>query len=494
MAAGGSGEPTGPVELAEPLEPGERLGPVGLGEPLEPRAGPVCGNGVVEDGEACDLGFGNAPEGLCRSDCQAPRCGDGRPDEGEGCDDGNEDDDDACRRDCQRPLRSTWVRAPVGGERPAVALGLALDPEGGAVVVGQGQAGPGAPLRAWLARYGPDGEARWTRTLPEGDADLPAWATARAVAVDPAGDLWVTGEVHGQAHDDDVWVARCDPEGTPRWSVTLDVWGHRDRGLALALYGEGVVVAGEALREAHDRDGLVLAFDGDGERRWTWRHDGPAGALDDARAVAVTPDGGVVVGGGEDDLTAWWLSKLDDTGFPIGVSRTRGEVGAWVSAVAVDATGDLWVTGTEVLAAPEPWDASTWHTQPWLARLDPAAGVRWRVSEPPRTATRREAFAVVLDVDGGGAGGATMVGTDPIPSSMCTSTYCPGRLWLAAYDRDGVRRYHATPDENVQGEGRAAVRDREGLLWLAGSRRLVFAEADAWLGRYRELPPPEGSP
>jgi hypothetical protein len=335
-----------------------------------------------------------------------------------------------------------------------------------------------------VAGYARDGDERWARWLPEDEV----WssATARAVAVDDAGDVWLAGDVHGE-HDDDVWVARCDPEGNPRWSFVRDVGGHRDRGLALALDEHGVVVAGETLRHAGDRDGLVLALDGDGQRRWTWQHDGPAGTLDDARAVATTADGGVVVGGGEDGLTAWWISKLDADGDPLGTTRERGQVGAWVSALAVDEGGDLWAVGTEVLAAPIPGDASTWHAQPWLARLDAAGSVRWRVVEPPEGSTRREAFAVALD----GMGGATMVGTDPIPGAICTRVYCPGRLWLAAYAGDGRRRYVATPSEMARGEGRAIVRDEDGLFWLAGARRLVLFEADAWLGRYRELPPPE---
>jgi hypothetical protein len=48
-----------------------------------------CGDGLVEDGEACDFGADNddsAPD-RCRTDCTLPRCGDGVVDGDESCDD-----------------------------------------------------------------------------------------------------------------------------------------------------------------------------------------------------------------------------------------------------------------------------------------------------------------------------------------------------------------------------------------------------------------------
>ncbi|HCF58984.1 MAG TPA: hypothetical protein DFS52_13460, partial [Myxococcales bacterium] len=50
---------------------------------------PVCGNGTVESGEACD--DGNAVDGDgCSADCKSTeQCGNGFVDKGEVCDDGN---------------------------------------------------------------------------------------------------------------------------------------------------------------------------------------------------------------------------------------------------------------------------------------------------------------------------------------------------------------------------------------------------------------------
>jgi cysteine-rich repeat protein len=62
---------------------------------------PFCGDGEVDDGEACDDGAGNADDAACTSACQQAACGDGLVHAGvEACDDGNDVDDDACGNDC----------------------------------------------------------------------------------------------------------------------------------------------------------------------------------------------------------------------------------------------------------------------------------------------------------------------------------------------------------------------------------------------------------
>ena len=62
----------------------------------------TCGDGVEDEGEACDHGAANSntPD-ACRRDCQLPRCGDGIIDSGEVCDDGNNRPYDGCSADCE---------------------------------------------------------------------------------------------------------------------------------------------------------------------------------------------------------------------------------------------------------------------------------------------------------------------------------------------------------------------------------------------------------
>jgi len=70
---------------------------------------PICGDGILDTGEACDYGANNSdvkPNG-CRTDCRRAYCGDGVIDTGEQCDDGSTNSNSSpntCRKDCSLPF------------------------------------------------------------------------------------------------------------------------------------------------------------------------------------------------------------------------------------------------------------------------------------------------------------------------------------------------------------------------------------------------------
>jgi cysteine-rich repeat protein len=78
---------------------------------------PVCLDGVVDRGEACDDGD-MVDENGCTNRCTLPVCGDGvaQGETGEQCDDGNVYDDDACTVRCRTASCGDGVVQPVAGE------------------------------------------------------------------------------------------------------------------------------------------------------------------------------------------------------------------------------------------------------------------------------------------------------------------------------------------------------------------------------------------
>ncbi len=94
------GETTGGVTTEDPSTSSGSTDPT-TGSTTD--ADPVCGDGVVDDGEECDLGPDNDDAGVCTSMCMDAFCGDGLLGPGEGCDDGNDVDDDECSNECFSP-------------------------------------------------------------------------------------------------------------------------------------------------------------------------------------------------------------------------------------------------------------------------------------------------------------------------------------------------------------------------------------------------------
>lgn len=78
-------------------------------------AGSTCGDGVVDEGEQCDLGTGNSESGTCTQDCLLAVCGDGMVLVGtEDCDDAGESA--TCNADCTVPSCGDGVHNLTAGE------------------------------------------------------------------------------------------------------------------------------------------------------------------------------------------------------------------------------------------------------------------------------------------------------------------------------------------------------------------------------------------
>jgi uncharacterized delta-60 repeat protein len=188
-----------------------------------------------------------------------------------------------------------------------IGYGVALQPDGRIVVVGQGSAG--ANLDFAIARYNtngnPDlsfsGDGKLLTNMAGGNE------TAHAVAIQPDGKILVAGggEVGGGA---DFMLARYNSDGSPDVGFSgdgvafADFGGGGDFGYGVALQPDGKIIVAGRGGQTSNYDFALVRFNANGTPDASFGTSGKVltdfgSGLDRANAVALQPDGKIVVVG-----------------------------------------------------------------------------------------------------------------------------------------------------------------------------------------------------
>lgn len=229
-------------------------------------------------------------------------------------------------------------------------------------------AGPGD---IFVAKLSTNGAYLWATSV--GDA-LPQ--EGRDVAFDPAGNLYVTGGFQGTVDfgggaltsggADDIFLAKYSPQGAHLWSKGFgNASAQYGQGLATDAQGNVIVTGnmhgavdfgGGVLTTAGAYDVYVARFDGGGNHLWSQRYGSPLdqigyeAAVDSAGNVALvgafqgvldTGSGAMTSAGGYDIFAA----KVTSAGAPVWSYRYGDALEQYARAVAVDALGNVYVTG-----------------------------------------------------------------------------------------------------------------------------------------------------
>ncbi len=293
---------------------------------------------------------------------------------------------------CDRPGDAcTWQRT-YGGRRVDKAYAVAALADGGFAIAGHTRARGGSRDDAWVIRLDHRGDRRWERVFGGPDTEQ-----LYGVAATPDGGVVVTGHTRSRgAGGSDIWLTRFDRDGTPVWEGLFGGPGNdRARALATTADGDLVVVGFVTLAARDGRQAWVARLAPDGSLRWQRSFASPSHHAE-AFAVAVTPDGEILVTGHKQlpgaagyDL---WLARLDGAG-EVQLDRTYGlrrlDAG---TAVVPTADGGAFVAGA--VGGP-----SLSRTDIWLVRVDRAGELVWqRVLGGDRPDL---AWAAVAAVDGG---------------------------------------------------------------------------------------------
>ena len=243
-----------------------------------------------------------------------------------------------------------WVRRYNGpGNSSDFARAIAVDGAGNAYVTGYSY-GSGSSYDYATFKYGPDGSEQWVRRYngPSNSEDR-AWA----IAVDGVGNTYVTGYSYGSGSSYDYLTIKYGPEGSEQWVRRYDGPSNSvDVAYAIAVDGEGsVYVTGySSSGVAGSADYSTIKYGPDGSEDWVRRYNGPGNGDDLASAIAVDGAGNAYVTGaspGSGSLQDYATIKYGPNGSEDWVRRyngpAKGDDGA--SAVAVDGAGNAYVTG-----------------------------------------------------------------------------------------------------------------------------------------------------
>ncbi len=221
---------------------------------------------------------------------------------------------------------------------------------------------------------------------------------ARAIALDAKGNVYVTGWSDGEGTGTDFLTLKYDPDGNLLWAARYNGPDNGDdQAIGIALDAAGnVYVSGQSWGGDTNFDFATIKYDPDGNERWVARYDGPASGADGATAIAVDQDGNVYVTGTAATFTSgndYATVKYDTDGNELWVTLYNGTGNGddEAAAIAVDRCGNVVVTGGSLGAG----TGTDWAT----IKYDPDGNQLW-VARYDLDRRTDEATAVVVDAEG----------------------------------------------------------------------------------------------
>jgi outer membrane protein assembly factor BamB len=245
-----------------------------------------------------------------------------------------------------------YNNSPVNGTDGAAAV--ALDGSGNVYVTGY-STGSGTGLDYATVKYdGATGDQLWAKRY--NNSPVNGWDRAYALAVDGAGNVYVTGYSAGSGTANDYATVKYDSDGEELWPAAARYNGPGngdDQAMALAVDGsDNVYVTGYSAGSGTSYDYATVKYDGatGSQLREKRYNNSPVNDIDEAHALAVDGSGNVYVtgystrsGGDYDYATV----KYDAGGVEKWVARYDGPTSNndEARALAVDGLGNVYVTG-----------------------------------------------------------------------------------------------------------------------------------------------------
>lgn len=229
------------------------------------------------------------------------------------------------------------------------ATALCLDPAGNVYVTGSSQRTEGGLKDFATVKYNSAGVQQWAARFAGPGNSIPA-----AIAVDGAGNVYVTGAGESTGTYSDVLTVKYNSAGVIQWYERYSSPGNCiDGGRSLCIDNSGnVAVCGVTSSVSTSYDWVVIGYTPAGARRFVTPRTSAGGNPDEANCIVADPQGNYYVAG-----RLWYPNHVDDA--VVAQYTSTGSEGWTVNydgplsgdgAVALcrSAAGDLYATGWSV--------------------------------------------------------------------------------------------------------------------------------------------------
>jgi len=201
-----------------------------------------------------------------------------------------------------------------------------------------------------IIKYNSDGQKVW---IARYNGPLNGDDRARAIAVDNNGNVYVTGYSYGDGTYSDYTTIKYNPFGQIEWISRYNGPGnYYDYAEAIAVDSAGnVYVTGYSYGQVTSSDYATIKYNREGQIEWISRYNGPGNYYDGANAIAVDNNGNVYVTGrsyGQDTYFDYTTIKYNSQGEIEWLSTyNNAPINYYdvATAIAIDNNGNVYVTG-----------------------------------------------------------------------------------------------------------------------------------------------------
>lgn len=241
-----------------------------------------------------------------------------------------------------------WVASFNGsGNGNDYAKSITTDSSGNIFVTGHSY-GIGSSSDYTTVKYSTQGIQKWIQRYngPDNDIDY-----GLSIISDKSGNVYVTGLSTGALTGSDYATIKYSASGIEEW-VAKFISIHHEKTVpeAIAIDSSGNVYVTSYSIGPQSTDYATIKYNSSGQEQWVARYDGLGRRGDYARSIAIDALGNVYVTGnseGNETGMDYTTIKYNSSGDSVWVKRyDSGDLGDYVGSMAVDAYGNVYITGS----------------------------------------------------------------------------------------------------------------------------------------------------